>query len=473
MVGFWWTLTPYDQLCGMANEGSTTAFDRRLRWSTHALFAGMALLALWSYRERIFLDSTHYLAHALNSGLPHVEHQRLVLALAELPALLAWHLALPMGLVLIVWSVGHVVWAWLAAALCLRWGRPAIALSIAVTQVAGRHEMYFSPVLETGYGATTALLLLAWWQRHPWPTGRRAVVWVLLAALLVTSHPGHLLTFLLVTALVWHCTRDRRVLMLAALPMILFVVLKIGFVSTYEHDRMLSGWWARRPPWLAWDYPRLLASLALRHFPDLLLLTGVGVWALLRSGRFAGILLHVSGMLAAILMVNSLMQATSAGWYHESQYVVLTVITLMLAAAALEQSAPRGRQMVLMTLLLVGVGRMVSIADLGLQRQTRRVAIEEFAVKCAQQGGKCVVPSVPGAGSADRWEWSLPMEALLLGSAAHGLAVSVIGTDDLAHDPRYANLSDSMVLFRRFEPLPIDALHPRFRTRPGPYVALE
>jgi hypothetical protein len=445
-----------------------------IRWTARAGLLLLTVLAVYFTRERLHLDSAHYLAHSLNKGLPHVEHHRLVLALAELPALLAWWAHLPMELVLNAWSLTPVLWAVIAARICWRMGRPDLTLAAVLLQFLGRSEMFFSPVLETGYGATCAITLYAVWSAHPLPRGRWLGAWSALAALVVLSHPVHLTSYVVVAILVWQgAQRHRAVLALALGPLLLFAALKGFAPSDYESARLFSGWWAVAPHWTDADLWPPLAALFIQHYPDLLFLLASALIVWVRAGRKGGITIPLLGMVLSLFLVNTPLRADTPGWYHESWYMGLVTCSMLFIASCLRDARGSAIRVVCVVALL-GMGwRWMDIAQEGSARMQRRLVIEEFAVKCAQQGGKCVVSSVHRAAPFDRWEWSLPMEALLLGLAAHDVPVSLISNDDLAHDPRYATLPDSMVLFRRFEPMPIDALHPRFRTRPGPYVALE
>src|SRR5580765_2948330 len=85
-------------------------YSRFAQSSFHAFFALMAVLAIVYFKERLFVDTTYFAFHLLNDESFRVEHQRFIVLLSEILPLIAIHLSLSMQAVLIVYSVGHVLY---------------------------------------------------------------------------------------------------------------------------------------------------------------------------------------------------------------------------------------------------------------------------------------------------------------------------------------------------------------------------
>ena len=102
---------------------------RKWKWFIHGCFLLLAILAVHFRYERLYADSSYYLLHTLDTGLPWVDHERYSLVLAELPALVALYAGSSLSGIILVYSLGHVLWAWLAAVWCMRMARPELAVA--------------------------------------------------------------------------------------------------------------------------------------------------------------------------------------------------------------------------------------------------------------------------------------------------------------------------------------------------------
>ena len=126
---------------------------RKWKWFIHGCFLLLAILAVHFRYERLYADSSYYLLHTLDTGLPWVDHERYSLVLAELPALVALYAGSSLSGIILVYSLGHVLWAWLAAVWCMRMARPELAVAVALLQFIGQTWLFFSPMMEICYGA--------------------------------------------------------------------------------------------------------------------------------------------------------------------------------------------------------------------------------------------------------------------------------------------------------------------------------
>ena len=444
------------------------------RWFTHGCFLLLAILAVHFRYERLYADSSYYLLHALDTGLPWVDHERYSLILAELPALIAFHVGSTLSWIILVYSLGHVLWAWLAAVWCLRMGRPELAVAVVLLQFIGQTWLFFSPMMEICYGASAAVVLLGYWQANPVPRGGAWAVWSFLALLLVTSHPEHAITFLVITGVVWlGGGRNWRILLMAFGPLAVLAFIKVFFLSDYEQGKLGNGWNGEFR-WAHLEYARDVVSMFLDHFPGLLALALFGWLVSLRRGTLLSSSILLAGAMGVVLAVNTAMVATEASRYNDSAYFPAITLLVILGVSGLPHLSRRSSFGAMGCLIVLVAVRSYAISEQGKLLALRAQNIRSITMACEQKGHeKCWIPVNFMDPMDGGWEWSLPMESLLISKASAGRPVSVITTDDLAFDTAYAQLPDSMMLLRRWEPRSIRSVAPMFQVAPGPYFRLD
>lgn len=449
--------------------------ERQWRLFIHLSFIWLAILALHFRNERLFADAAYYLLHTVDSGLPWVDHQRYSLVLAELPALIALHLGMSLKGIILTWSLGHVAWAWGAAIWCIRLKRADMAVAIVLLQFIGQTYLFFSPMMEICYGGIFAALLLALWQARPVPTGKHLLAWAVISLLLVTSHPEHVITLCVVTALVWvGAGRNWRIPLLALAPLAVFVVLKVFWLSDYESSNIPEISSSTNLRWTHGTYLLELGELVVRNYPDLLVIMAFGIVLLLRAGRAWSVLALVGGALAVVIAVNTAMEANIYSRYHESAYFPMVVCGVLLGTMGLHHVAARWSPWILLFAFTVVGVRSGLIIRQGNAVAKHMAEIERNITACLAQGkGKCIIREVHEQASDGSVMWSVPMEAMLLARAEQGVAVSLITEQDMDFDKAFENLPEDMVLLRRWEPRTIASLHPWFRMEPGPYLPLD
>ncbi len=443
------------------------------RWWLHGGFGLLALLALYFSTERTFADAAYYLARVVDSGWFQVEHQRLVLVIAEFPALVAAWAGAPMNVILIVHSVGHVVLAWCLAAWLQRSGEQTLALGVLLVQVVGQQWLFFSPQYEIAYGAWAAFPLLMLWRRGPMPHGGRPLLWAVLAVLLLTSHPEHLATYAAVALLGSQGRRwTKWSLALALAPVVVLTVVKSFLLSDYErgkfslglhidHRLLDPGYWDR------------VAHLLLLHYPLLLLLAAFMVVTGIARKRYLVIAVAVGSTLLLLPAVGVVADGSEFSRNTSSLYFPWVAILLLTACSIHDWAEHRLAWGVALALLL-GFNAWTIVRQ-GNVLQKRTALIGNFCKECLGAGSqKCVVDENEGPSLYGTWEWSLPMESMLLSKAYLGHTVNIVTPEDLAFRPGYSELPDSMVLFRRWDPRSVSSFgQGRFSDlKAGPYVRL-
>ena len=426
------------------------------KWIVHAGFGLLGGLALYFTRERLFADAAHYLIHVVDSRWFRVEHQRLVLALAQLPSLLAVWLDLSMYAVLVVHTLGHVLLAWLLAWRLQHTGDQDLAIGLLMLQFMGQQWLFFSPQYEIGYGAWMAFPLLAIWRKNPIPTGWSLVLWSVLVLLLLTSHPEHVVTYAVVAVLALRGERwTRSVWTLMVIPIAVLFLAKVFFLSPYEQGKFASGL-SGDPRFLDPNYWVGVTRMVAEAYP-LVLLLGIGtlVGSLRSRERILPFLLVLSTTVLAVAV--SLVADGSQFTRNTSSAYFPLVTILVLCGCVFWWKGTTNRAVLGVVVILLLLGSTLGIVQQGMLLKQRTAMIQSFCAECLAAGSsKCRIGASDGPALYGTWEWSLPMEAMLISKARLGSTVNLITSEDIAFDSSYVHLADDMILFRRWEPRHVD-----------------
>lgn len=206
-----------------------------------ALLAYLALLimAIIFFKERLNVDSSYYFFKTLNQGRFHIEHDRLVLAIAEWPVLLASKLHLPLRTIVMIYSVWHVLFFLLPGLLLsLRYRQSHYLLLFVLLQLVGIMYGFVCPVFEQYYGtALLAAMYIVLRQTTELRVGSGMLIAVM-AFLGVGSHPFNLILFGLLITLDFSYRKNKAILcsMLALIP--LWILFKFFHISDYEKGKI-------------------------------------------------------------------------------------------------------------------------------------------------------------------------------------------------------------------------------------------
>jgi hypothetical protein len=420
-------------------------------------------LALVYYRERIFMDSAHYLMRVLSEGAFWVEHQRLVLVLAEWPALLASTLGIGLKGVLVAHSVGNWLNFYLIFILIAHWQRQLwVGLAWAATCVLGMAYGFFCPIYEFYYGVGLLLLWFSIWHtqlQFSWP---RALGLAALLGVALSAHLNVLVLLVLLLLLSHSPHRSAKWLWAMGAVAVLYALSKWLWAGEYE--QMQAGF-VREIYTLRFigkvfkpSYLVSAAGYSLTYYADVLALAGLGV-AFAWHRRAMGLRLFALGLLGAYILIHTYHPGSNPSRYREQVNFLATSWVCVWAFVAV---APylRGKQLrgLLFLLALCGVYRLGLLIHTGeTVFRPRRLNIELLA-DCARSQGvrKALVPYPDSETPYDHdsyLQWSLPQESLLL-SALEGSSQSVqlLTRTDSAHlslGPRFQRF-----VFRRWEVYP-------------------
>lgn len=430
--------------------------------------------------ERLYSDSSYYLARVIAQGGFHIEHGRWVLALSQVLPLAGQQLGLPMKTLILLHSLNNVVWAGLCMLIAHRLLHDrAAVMALALVHVVGLAHGLFCPMFELYYGVDLLILVLAAMPRtdlHPlfrWP------LLVLCAAGCFNSHffGAGLALLALVAIRVWRFPTTAAVL---AVTFVGVNAIHFLGLSSYERSRLdvLDG--LTDPQRLAVlitpERLRGLGGYLVQHYADALLLAGVVLALLIGARRFRAALLFAGGS----LLLHVLAGLYKPGFYHDRyleqvQFVMPAWTVIAFFFLAWPHVRAKGPLLLLLLACLIyRIGYAVHVAPM----YTARTAHIEHLITLARQQGssKGIIHAPRYFGNEDQivdLSWSTPVESLLLSARAHpDSTVSLITSEDLAHERIAEQLH--LFIFRRWEVMDTDRLDPRyFRAPQGRYIPLE
>ncbi len=453
-------------------RGSSTAF---------ALATVVWLISFaWRYAdERLYADSSYYLVQVINEGGFRIEHGRWVLALAQWAPLLGVKLCLPVAVLIKAHSLNSALWLIGCVSFAHRVLRsPQAVMALVAVHVIGLAHGLFCPVFELYYGADLVILFHGVWHAAHLARSLRRALLVTFFIGAIASHPFGALLMLAMVAMD-RGYRGRIALPVLSVVFLCYGVLHLFTLSAYEKDHYSDMLSASEPGVLAGIYSleRLTAwgAYALRHYPDVLGLSLVALFALLRTDRYWKAVCFVGTLVVLHAVISVKIPAFEHDRYREQ--VNFAATSWVVLVSCLEVLPLHKYRWHLLACLSIAMGYRVVRAERLACHYAERTAYIEGLISEARAAGmrKATGPWNMEFGTAHEkidLSWSTSVESLLLSSrsGAEG-TVSVITQEDRAFEDVAARLDG--LIFRRWEIMPPGWLNARYFSTPaGRYVAL-
>ncbi|MAY83962.1 MAG: hypothetical protein CMP59_07500 [Flavobacteriales bacterium] len=430
----------------------------------HFIFLLLAVAAVLFFKERLFVDSSYYIFKSINEGWFHIEHGRSILALSQLLPLFGKALGLSLKSLLILYSIGQVVFFYLIFLLLNNHFKASwAAICIPLVMLVGQEWLYFIPMLEIVWGALMAFLVMAIMRTDRWKDDKWLILMLFAWWFLLTSHP---LNYLIAFVLLAYDLLDRRLLKRLHYPLIAFFLAAL-FVEligsdSYENQKVVG---------LEDSTISLLKEPG--FLIDSLLLLVKKYWLVLILGILSSIRFIISRKwLAAALWPMSFVLIYAAGlyrwdltkddWYTEVVFQpIIAISAILFAFSMLEKASSSVLTFSRWAFGLIFLGYGISVFYNAKPMQMRTAQIEQMIASMPHQKGLIYSENIRRP--YQRIEWSLPVEALLL-SACDGAeeSVSLVTNIEMNYTNHRELLTDSSFLFRRFERMDYEDLDPEY-----------
>lgn len=428
------------------------------KYASGIAWAALLVLAVYYARERLFADASYYFFHSIDQGYPQIDHHRFVLAISEALPLLGSYLGLPLKSLVLLYSLGHVIFS-LFLFYCIRKeeGSAAHQLMVLMLQFTGYSILFFSPMLEFWYG-----LVLLVYIDHRIAIGRIQGPWdvLLLTCLAITvlfSHPENFIGLIFIVVLRGaDNTLNKKWLLAAVLLMASIAVFKFATFSDYEAGKVgyaQNTFNSGTISTFNWEYIRQLGHMLCTEYYDCLAYLFIGVVGLFIFKHKTKALLISSAVISFLLFINLALHRNTFSRYTESYYLPFTFFCVY--AMCNVWPLVRGRSKTILGIVVVGlsIARLYSVTSFGeLLKQRSETMDEVIALARNDHNGKMVLKMEYFQAHQELVSWSYPIEVLLV-SAMDGReqAVSVILEEDLDFDDNRKTSRPDNFILRRWE----------------------
>lgn len=436
------------------------------RYTTLLLhFCWMLLLAgaCLFYRERLYTDAAYYLFMTMNKAGFHVELNRFVLALSEVFPVLAIKTGAGVSAILLMASVGHVLFHYSISALVLHgFKQTPLAFGVLMLQFVGLSSGYFTPVFELYYSCSLLFLLLVLVLQFK-PNFFHYALTLLVAVFTLTGHPYACIVLLMLIPLCWPLAVYKPIYPILILLTLGVFIFKSYTATEYEKGKTAALLNNLHNAEYGFSYIRNLIRFLLTYYGDLLLVALSNTLLFWFSKNYLRLMYWVAGFVGLLALINLSNYGFEHTRYQEQVYFPLTVFTIAVFMLHLHVVAPALLKRMLPALGVALVAIRVWVFMPEQVRFTARIQrMQELITYCRQQqiNKAIVTPETATVVNGIEANWSYPIESLLL-SSEQGNPVSICTTEDVI----YLNNSPLLkheVLLRRWDILPEEALNQQY-----------
>jgi hypothetical protein len=443
-----------------------------------AVFAVLIALAAVFFRERLLVDSGYYLLRMINHGWPWVEHQRYILVLSQILPWLGVVFQLPMKVILLLYSLNHVLFPLLVFYLTVKiYNKPIAGFVLLLFQTAGLITGFFVPMFELYYAGSLLVLFVSALYSHKSLTSN--LILIISGFFIISSHPIGIVLLFMVMVIHFLKHKWEKVSIYGVIVTITLAVLLLKYFNASEYESgktaaIISGFSEGKYnlTWLG----GMIGFVFSNYLP--VLLTATGIWIAMIINKSA----KEAFVYFAFFMVIFFLSALNTGTlqnsrYNEQVWFPLSVIALM----PLLTTNIAGRIEKLKLLLMAGfvlffAFRINLIREEGSRYSQRTETLMKLISQAREMNGQHFVvdekeleiENVPGP------NWSYPIESLLF-SAESGSdsALTICTTEDYYFNDVYRELNGSNYLFWRIGTEPHKGLNEKyFRLQNGKYQQL-
>lgn len=430
--------------------------------------------------ERLYVDSGYYLMRVVNHQSFWIEHHRMILLFPEWLPLLGVYLKLPLKVVILLYSIGHVLFFYIAY-LVSRYGlgNEMAGYQLSLIQVLGLIHGFFVPVFELYYGCGLAIIFLSLLQKENL-SNAHIIGGLLLLAFTLMSHP--MMLFLVAAVLLYHILEQKkfRKIHVGMLVVMAAVFTFKSFVkSEYEAGKTQAFVNNLKNLSYTGEYLGDMLSFMLSRYPDVLLLLAVLVLMLfINKKRALGVILLLS-FFGILMLCNINYRGFDTSRYAEQVYFPIGAILILFLPFITKATQAKKFCIVLTACLLLVFGYRISlILGEGKKFAERINAIKELCLSAQSlEGSKFIIPEAPFDSTfTPSANWSVTLESLFITGSQPDLKTVTICTDiDYQESINAGRVpSPEDYLFRRWEMYADSTLNPNyFHLLPSEYESLD
>ncbi|NQW43153.1 MAG: hypothetical protein HQ463_06945 [Bacteroidetes bacterium] len=202
-------------------------------------------LGVFYFKERVlYLDSAYAVFNLINNGFPAIEHGRYSFYLLEIFPWLGLKLGFTIPTVLALFSISHILLAFISFGILLKIKQPKLALLLTVFQVLSYRESYFLALNETSLLISASLLLagfLVFFENKKHSLLSSMTVFLILISITLFCHPMAILILPFIVFTHWVSLNYKLSLNLkiVSILMVSILALKILLIPDSDYENKL------------------------------------------------------------------------------------------------------------------------------------------------------------------------------------------------------------------------------------------
>lgn len=215
------------------------AKDKYVLVTTLVLYMLLFIMTIVFFKERLSIDSSYYFFKSINTQSFHLEHQRFVLLIAELPIVLGANLNIPLQTVVLSYSIWHVLFYFLFGFyLYRRYKKASYLLLFLSLQTIGIYYSFINPIFELYYGIAFLAALYILLRENDKLNFQHYVLIGLYTLFIITSHPFNIVLYLGILLIDSLRRKNIYLLVTTAVSIMLILYVKSFYVSEYEQGKI-------------------------------------------------------------------------------------------------------------------------------------------------------------------------------------------------------------------------------------------
>ena len=409
------------------------SFETVFFWSAIALYLVLIILSIIFYQERINIDSAYYFFNSLNKNWFHIEHQRYVLGIAELPVLIGNFVNIPLKGICIFFSVWHVlIFAIPGLLLSFFYKNKSYLLLFLLLQTVGILFSFVNPIFEMYYGIALLTSLYIILTNTKGSSFIGYSLFILLSFFIVSSHPFNICVYLFLLGLDFLSRKRLQYFTIGLILSIAFVWYKTQHASDYEMAKI--SWILdikQNKTYLQlfeWDYWVSHLGYLVRHYWDWLVLLVICLFLGFKNlKRFQFIVLG-GGILLSLLLINFSYALLDYSAYAEQiGYILVPVVLVPLFVEILPRTKNKSwyRIVIVSSVVIISV-RLIMQYDIGQHYQQKTKWLMAEIDKSISAGScKSIIPEVKNHELNSIIGWDVPFTSMIYSTINRGQTVNL------------------------------------------------
>lgn len=450
----------------------------------HTFFAGMALLSVYFFKERVFYDAAYYLFSLINEKTFVIEHGRFVSVFSQILPYLGLVGGLSLKSLMVLFPLGEIFYFYFLFILIVYvFKAPSVIAFLISVTVAGWYINWYCPVSELMQGTVLFAVLLALFQKETVNSPVNVLLGIALSGIIIFSHPLSFIVvfYFLVWNLLFSNTCTKRTIFILGVASLLFSIVRYFFLDGYESGKINVL--------LDPEQNNVDQAMATGRVPGyLLLLITEYAWIFLVAAFVAVKLIftrswiplatYVSAIFGFLFLVGftHFFPTENSQLIERMIYPLVPIVFIPVPALFFKEPTTKVFTYSIPVFVFVTLIFVANILHYSGFHVRRVQYMEQLIRNSGMIGGSKVFLNTKNIDRSkpDLFQWTLPLETLLFSSIDSGVpAVTVCTSEDLTFGKNADSLRTDNYVFTKWNIQPDSCLNPKyFRLLPGKYISL-